>query len=208
MIHATDIFNKWALVGKDEGMEKHHASAVKEMLSYLIKGQLSPFTFIDAGCGNGWAVREMRAHTLCQKALGVDGAEYMIRNAKAIDPEGDYVRADLFNWTPTEKVDYIHSMEVLYYFENPADIIHHMKSNWLKPGGKMIMGVDFYKENETSHSWPTDLNTHMTLLSELEWESIFMNNGFSNIEKFRANVKGNKPGTLVISGVFDNDEQC
>ena len=33
-------------------------------------------------------------------------------------------------------------------------------------------------------------------------------NGFSNIEKFRANVKGSKPGTLVISGVFDNDEQC
>ncbi len=202
MRHATDIFNEWALGGKDEGMEKNHASAVSEMLSCLTQDQSDPFSFIDAGCGNGWAVRKMKNHPLCQKAIGVDGAEDMIRKAGAIDPQGEYIFADLMIWNPEEKVDFIHSMEVLYYFENPAEIIHHMKSNWLKPGGKMIMGVDFYKEHEKSHSWPTDLNTQMTLLSETDWEVIFMDNGFTNVKKFRSNMNGEFPGTLVVSGVL------
>jgi len=204
MRNATDIFNEWALVGKDKGMEKNHEAAVKEMLSYLTRGQEAPFSFIDAGCGNGWAVRKMKDHTLCEKAIGVDGAEDMIRKAITNDAVGNYFCSDLLQWAPEEKVDFIHSMEVLYYFKNPGELIDHMKLNWLKPGGKMIMGVDFYQEHERSHTWPTDLETHMTLLSEKNWISLFNEHGFSHIENFRANVQYDFPGTLVISGVLDS----
>ena len=204
MRNATDIFNEWALVGKDKGMEKNHEAAVKEMLSYLTRGQKAPFSFIDAGCGNGWAVRKMKDHTLCEKAIGVDGAEDMIRKAITNDAVGNYFCSDLLQWAPEEKVDFIHSMEVLYYFKNPGELIDHMKLNWLKPGGKMIMGVDFYQEHERSHTWPTDLETHMTLLSEKNWISLFNEHGFSHIENFRANVQYDFPGTLVISGVLDS----
>ena len=34
---ATDVFHDWALVGKDEGMEKGHAFAVNEMLDFIFK---------------------------------------------------------------------------------------------------------------------------------------------------------------------------
>ena len=57
---ATDIFSEWASIGRDEGMQKNHWNAVKNMFQTLIKEQSKPFSFIDAGCGNGWAVREMK----------------------------------------------------------------------------------------------------------------------------------------------------
>ena len=204
MRNATDIFSEWALGRKDEGMEKNHADAVSEMLAHLMYGVGASFTFIDAGCGNGWAVRKMKDHPLCKKAIGVDGAEAMIRKANAIDAVGNYFCSDLLKWIPEEKVDFVHSMEVLYYFENPGELIEHMKLNWLKPSGKMIMGVDYYQEHERSHTWPTDLGTHMTLLSEKNWISLFNDHGFSHIENFRANVHDDFPGTLVISGVLNS----
>ncbi|MBT3519519.1 MAG: class I SAM-dependent methyltransferase [Candidatus Marinimicrobia bacterium] len=204
MRHATDIFSEWALGGKDEGMEKNHSLSVREMLLHLTKNVKTSFSFIDAGCGNGWVVRKMQKNPLCSMAKGVDGAEDMIRKAKAIDPDGDYICADLLKWIPNEKVDFVHSMEVFYYFENPGELINHIKSNWLKPGGKMVMGIDFYEEHERSHSWPTDLGTHMTLLSEAKWVSLFSQNGFYQIENFRANVHDGFPGTLVVSGVLNS----
>jgi len=198
---ATDIFGEWARNGKDLGMETNHSDAVNEMLSHITKDIETPFSFIDAGCGNGWVVRQMQTHPFCSHATGIDGAEDMIRKANAIDPNGDYIFADLLNWSPDEKVDFIHSMEVLYYFENPGELINHMKSNWLKPGGKMIMGVDFYKEHKRSHSWPNDLNTHMSLLSENDWKILFQTNGFNQVQSFHANANEQFPGTLIVSGV-------
>ena len=204
MRNAIDVFSEWALNGRDEGMEKTHADAVSEMLTHLFYDVDTSFTFIDAGCGNGWVVREVKKHLLCEEAIGVDGAEGMIRKANRIDAVGNYFCSDLLKWIPKEKVDFIHSMEVMYYFENPGELIDHIKLNWLKPGGKMVMGVDFYKEHERSHTWPTDLGTHMTLLSEESWVSLFKEHGFSHIENFRANVQDDLPGTLVISGVLDS----
>ena len=204
MRNAIDVFSEWALNGRDEGMEKTHADAVSEMLTHLFYNVDTTFTFIDAGCGNGWVVREVKKHPLCEEAIGVDGAEGMIRKANRIDAVGNYYCSDLLEWAPEEKVDFIHSMEVMYYFENPGELIDHMKLNWLRPGGKMVMGVDFYKEHERSHTWPTDLGTHMTLLSEESWVSLFKKCGFSHIENFRANVQDDFPGTLAISGVLNS----
>ena len=64
---ATDIFSEWASIGRDEGMQKNHWKAVKNMFQTLIKEQSKPFSFIDAGCGNGWAVREMKKNHLSLK---------------------------------------------------------------------------------------------------------------------------------------------
>ena len=121
MRNATDVLSEWALNGRDEGMEKTHADAVREMLTHLLDDVGTSFTFIDAGCGNGWAVRKMKEHPLCEKAIGVDGALDMIRKANTIDPGGTYFCSDLLKWFPKEKVDFIHSMEVMYYFKNHGE---------------------------------------------------------------------------------------
>ena len=68
---ATEIFSQWVLNGKDEGMEKNHSNAVNVMLDELVGSQTSPFSIIDAGCGNGWVVREIINHPLCLSLIHI-----------------------------------------------------------------------------------------------------------------------------------------
>ena len=78
---ATDVFHDWALVGKDEGMERGHAASVSEMLSFISKQvEVSgkAFSAVDVGCGNGWVVRKLQSHDKCEYAMGIDGALSLI----------------------------------------------------------------------------------------------------------------------------------
>ena len=198
---ATDIFGDWAKTGRDSGMEKNHGPAVDFMLDQLTSGLQKPFTFIDAGCGNGWVIRKIMKHDLCKKAYGVDGAMDMILKARDIDPIGNYFCSDLLDWSPIEKVDFVHSMEVIYYFSDPKELISHFVRSWLRPGGKIIAGIDFYNENKKSHSWPEDLQTRMSLLSITEWHELFEQSGIEKVKVYQTNKKKDFPGTLVISGI-------
>ena len=78
---------------------------------------------IDVGCGNGWVVRKLAAHPDCTSASGVDGAVTMIQKARDIDPGGNYHLAMIPQWIPDSKVDLIHSMEFMYYLEDPFSFI-------------------------------------------------------------------------------------
>ena len=197
---ATEIFSQWVLNGKDEGMEKNHSSAVNVMLDELVGSQTSQFSIIDAGCGNGWVVREIINHPLCSKAIGVDGSKEMIDKARSLDSHGTYFYSDLMDWSPKEKVNFVHSMEVLYYFREPEKLIIHILEHWLMEDGTIIMGMDHYKENLNSHSWPTDLNTYMNLMSIKEWIKLFKDCGVSQIVSFQTNKSQNFPGTLILKG--------
>ena len=200
-ISATDLFNDWALNDKDFGMEKHHLNAVNIMLDILFNSQQSPFSFIDVGCGNGWVVRKVKKNPLCLAATGIDGANEMIRKAKRIDPYGDYIHSEVMKWSPMKKVDFVHSMEVFYYFTKPRKLVSHITKNWLKRNGEMIMGIDYYKENSKSHSWPKDLNTAMNLMDINEWKELFEDCGMKDISHFHVNSNPNFIGTLVVKGV-------
>ena len=195
---ATDIFSEWASIGRDEGMQNNHWKAVKNMFQTLIKEQSKPFSFIDAGCGNGWAVREMLKNPLCLNAVGVDGAIEMIGRAKKTDPNGNYIYKDLMEWEPKALVDIVHSMEVIYYFNDPKKLILHMKDKWLKPNGKLIMGLDFYKENSDCHDWPKQLDTQMTLLSINQWVELLKNCGLKDVISYQTNTNDSFEGTLVL----------
>ena len=197
---ATEIFSQWVLDGKDEGMEKNHSDAVNVMLDEIIGSQTDPFSIIDAGCGNGWVVRKINNHPLCVKAIGVDGSKEMIDKARSLDSDGTYFYSDLMNWFPKEKVNFVHSMEVLYYLREPEKLIIHILENWLLEKGTIIMGMDHYLENFNSHSWPKDLNTFMNLMSIKQWINLFKECGVSQIASFQTNKSQNFPGTLVLKG--------
>jgi SAM-dependent methyltransferase len=197
----TTVFSEWAAIGRDERMAKGHEVAVKNMLDYALKG-LDNYSFIDAGCGNGWVVRLVKAHKGCVAAAGVDGAQMMIEKALSTDPAGAYYHADLSNWAPNRKVDVVHSMEVVYYLSDPKAFIANIYKNWLKENGRLIVGLDFYKENTVSHSWPEDCGVSiMQLLPEATWIGFFKEAGFSNVQSWRVDVKENWAGTLVITAV-------
>ena len=202
MKSAVEVFNDWTINGKDEGMEEAHSSSVTAMLDFALNGQKEPFSFIDAGCGTGWTVRRMLSHPLCQSDVGVDGAGGMIEKAQSNDPDGKYFLADLLQWIPDDPVDIVHSMEVFYYLAEPKSLIRHVVENWLKPGGRLIIGVDFYEENRQSHSWVTDCGISvMTMLSESEWKNGFEESGFGYVQSWRHGTDGDWAGTLIVTGL-------
>ena len=73
-------------------------------------------------------------------------------------------------WKPDKKVNIVHSMEVIYYVEDPKKLINDIFNYWLKPNGRLIIGIDFYFENKISHSWPESCGIKdMKLFSEKDW---------------------------------------
>tara|TARA_B100000287_G_scaffold334884_1_gene320244 strand:+ start:319 stop:945 length:627 start_codon:yes stop_codon:yes gene_type:complete len=197
---ATDIFSEWAMMGKDEGMQKGHFNSVNEMLSIVDLSLKRGFSAIDVGCGNGWVCRRLSNDERCRKVVGIDGSEEMIRKAKSFDSNIDFYHALLPEWKPNEKFDLIHSMEFLYYLKKPLEMLKEFYEYWINPGGIFIAGIDFYLENEDSHGWPERLNVHMTKLSINEWEKGLLDAGFKNIEIHQVASTNDFVGTLVLKG--------
>ena len=199
----TEIFGKWAEEGKDVGMEKGHATSVKDMLNFALQERSNigkNFSFLDLGCGNGWAARKVAENTLCTNAVGLDGAEQMIINAKKIAGQVEYIHADINSYIPNRKFDLIHSMEVLYYLEDPAKKVKSFTNDWLEDQGRLITGIDHYYENLDSHSWEEKVGTPMLMLKEAEWLDIFNESGLSDIKSWRSNQSKDWAGTLVLTG--------
>ena len=127
MKHPTEVFDEWAIIGKDKGMEASHSASVSEILDFAIsqiEKNCAEFKFLDFGCGNGWVIRKVSENKKCEKAIGVDGSKKMIAKAKKLLPRHEYHCADIMTWRPHEKVNIVHSMEVIYYVEDPKKLIN------------------------------------------------------------------------------------
>ena len=132
----------------------------------------------------------------------VEKGETMRTIAKKLDLKNKYICNDLLLWKPKNKVDLVHSMEVFYYLKEPQKLIQHVFSNWLKEGARLIIGLDFYSENISSHSWPEECGISiMSLFSESEWKTFFLEVGFKKISSWHSGVKKNWDGTLIITGI-------
>ena len=204
MRKAVDVFGEWATKGKDEGMEKSHSIHVNEMLDFAlgeINDEGKSFDFLDLGCGNGWVVREIVKNPLCYRAVGLDGAENMISKANSLSDGNEYILDDINSFNSTEKYDVIHSMEVLYYLDNPKEVIKKISNSWLEDNGRLIIGIDHYYENTASHSWQDKVGTRMLMFNEKEWILMFKEAGLQNVQSWRANKSPDWEGTLVITGV-------
>lgn len=198
MRSATEVFSEWAEQGKDVGMEKGHAAAVGEILTAGISElPTADFHAIDAGCGNGWVVRMLSSMEGCKSAIGVDGAKAMIDRANEID-SGTYIHADLQSWKPEKPVEFVHSMEVLYYLEDIPQFLESVKEDWLQTGGILAFGVDHYHENQSCHNWSEKVGTPMAMLRESEWREMVEAAGFTILQMFRAAPGPDWAGTLAI----------
>ena len=198
--HPIEIFSEWVINGKDDGMEKNHLESVKNMLEFVLK-DLKDFTFIDAGCGTGWVVRMVSQIEYCLNASGIDGSSNMIEKAQSLDSINKYDCADLLTWKPNSKKDIVHSMEVLYYFKDPLIVLKNFYNNWLNNDGRLIIGIDFYKENLTCHNWPEKTNVSiMNLLSTAQWIEMFKECGYKKVKSWTVGKSKHWGGTLVITG--------
>mgnify|MGYP000179697611 FL=1 len=200
---ATEIFGEWADQGKDIGMEKGHALAVEDMISFAIQERASlerNFSFLDLGCGNGWVVRKLENDPLCVRSVGIDGAKQMIEKASKGDSRSKYLYENIDTYNSPDKFDLIHSMEVLYYLEDPSLTVKKITDSWLYKEGRLIAGVDLYYENQASHSWEEKVGTKMMMLKEAEWMEIFSSAGLREVESWRSNQSQDWAGTLVLTG--------
>ena len=201
MQHPTKVFDEWAILGKDKGMERSHAASVSEILEYALsrlKTKNNNFTFLDFGCGNGWVADRMSKNDKCTLSVGVDGAKNMILNAKSRQSQALFHLVDLDSFKPDRKFDLVFSMEVMYYLENPSIAIEKIK-NMLNPKGRFIMGIDHYFENDESHDWQEKVGTRMHMFKEKEWIDFFAKSNYKNVFSWRAN-SNDWAGTLSITG--------
>ena len=204
MRQPTDVFGEWAEIGKDRGMEDSHAIAVNEMINFALKERLEigeKFSFLDLGCGNGWVARLTANNALCRESIGIDGAQQMISNAQSRGGKTKYILADINTFNSPEKYDVIHSMEVLYYLENPLDVVKRISDSWLNKNGRLIVGLDHYYENKDSHSWQEEIDTPMLMLKAAEWVQMFKKAGLNEVETWYSNKHTDWNGTLVITGI-------
>ena len=203
MKKAIDIFGEWAEQGKDVGMENTHAMPVKEMIDFALEEREKigkNFSFLDLGCGNGWVVRDVANNILCGQSVGIDGARQMIANAESRGGDTKYILADINSFDSDDQYDVIHSMEVLYYLDDPSETVKKITDSWLSNNGRLIVGVDHYYENSDSHSWQEEVGTRMLMLKESEWIDIFEMAGLNEVKSWRSGKDKDWPGTLVITG--------
>lgn len=196
---AVDVFSQWALIGKDEGMERGHAASVQAMLELAIPKLNAGFSAIDLGCGNGWVTR-MLSELGARHSEGVDGSNEMVNKATSRDANHKYSLGLLPDWSPGRRFDLVHTMEFLYYLDDPAGMISIIHDEWLEENGILVAGVDHYLEHEESLTWPEHVGVHMTTLSIDDWKSAMINAGFEDVEIHQVAEKENFPGTLVMLG--------
>ncbi len=192
-----DFFDKWAKENKDEGMVKNHFQPVREILKSYLPSK-KKFSFVDAGCGNGWLVEYVNQINNCTFCSGVDGSHSMIKKAKLNYPDNIYFESNIESWIPEKTVDFVFSMEVIYYLNNPKKFIENIRNKWLNKNGVFICALDYYFDNKSSHNWSEKYQIkNMTLLSKKEWLQIF-SKFFQNVEISQINMKENWQGTLVF----------
>ena len=115
------FFDDWAKENKDSGMVKNHFQPVSEILKSYLPSK-KKFSFIDAGCGNGWLVEYVNQMNNCTFCSGVDGSNSMIKKARLNYPNNIYFNSNIESWIPEKTVDFVFSMEVIYYLNNPLTL--------------------------------------------------------------------------------------
>ncbi|MDA1196083.1 MAG: class I SAM-dependent methyltransferase [Planctomycetota bacterium] len=166
------IFDDWAERGRAEGMEYGHAFAAR--MGFRALELAAGQRYLDVGCGNGYTVRW--AAPLVAEAIGLDLSPAMVARARAASTDFEQVafHEAAFPVHELEPASFhgVFSMEVLYYLPD-VDAALRAIHDLLVPGGRFACVVDYYRENEASHSWPDDLGCPMTLLSMTGWRGAF-----------------------------------
>ena len=197
-------FDKWALSGRAELMEKEHGKNVSRMLKTIQFDK--PFTFLDVGCGNGWVVRKIATEKNCKKSVGIDKSKKMITQSKKKQEskKEKFIHTDIELWNYKGKFDFIFSMESLYYSDSISKALKKIYK-LLKPGGEFFCGTDFYTENKATAKWADIMKIQMHLHSKKEWKEFFQDAGFEVKTKHIKDLKNKRKwkrefGTLFIIG--------
>lgn len=207
MSDVADVFDDWARRGRGEGMERGHGKTAGRLMDVMPVGEGT--RFLDLGCGNGWACRQAAGKGAIP--TGIDVSEEMLERARMLG-KGTYLNHD-FTDLPFEdgSFDFAWTMEALYYAPDP-DAVLREAHRLLTPGSEIHILMDYYEENEASHSWPDDVGVPMVLRSVKDWRDALTEAGFEDAQSERLTTDDPKAerwkriqGTLHLWARRDGD---
>ncbi|MFB6207616.1 MAG: class I SAM-dependent methyltransferase [Haloglomus sp.] len=170
-------FDRWAVEGRDRGMEERHWHTAKHALARMPveNGE----TVLDLGTGSGYALRALRETKGAGRSYGLDGSPEMVRKARSYteDPNIGYLVGD-FNALPftANSIDHAFSMEAFYYADDPHEALREIH-RVLRPGGTFYCAVNYYEENVHSHEWQEFISVEMTRWSRDQYREAFRDAG-------------------------------
>ncbi len=169
--HAGSVFDEWSGDHRAPGMEKGHWPVVSRAFELVPE---MPGNYLEIGVGNGYSLHHMATNRFRDgHCIGIDLAPGMVRLAGervAHLPNVTVEQGDFMQWKAPAGMAFslIFSMEVFYYFPSIQKGIEKAFS-LLRPGGWLMVMVDFYRENPSSHEWPEQLGVPMQLWSMREY---------------------------------------
>ncbi|HKF41234.1 MAG TPA: class I SAM-dependent methyltransferase [Candidatus Acidoferrum sp.] len=191
-------FNRWAEVGRGEGMERDHLPIV---LPVLEKMRIAPGdNLLDVGCGSGWLSRRLAKVAPEGRVVGMDISDDMIRVARRTSTEHTnilYVNGEVAE-IPWEANFFHHaiSVESAYYWPEPAAGIREI-FRVLGPGGAVWILINYYRDNVHCHQWGPLLAVRTQLLAAAEWMEMMRAAGFMQVTDGRVVDASPSPETYT-----------
>jgi ubiquinone/menaquinone biosynthesis C-methylase UbiE len=179
-------FNRWAVQGRGRGIQKTHWEVTRQLID-LMKVE-DHDNVLDLGCGTGTASRVLAQKASRGLVLGVDLSDRMIAEARRgyRNPHNAlFVVADA-DYLPCAK-SYFHallSIEAMYYWPKPDAALAEVV-RVLRPGGRAVFLVSYYKENSYGHDWAKHIDIPVRLLGAAEYVDVLSKAGFQNINQRR-----------------------
>ncbi len=203
-VKLQEEFNRWAQEGKGEEMEDSHLPIVPPTLELM---NLQPDDrVLDLGCGSGWLVRQLTGILSNGSVTGIDVSDEMIRHAQAATanlPNSQFLRGTAEELpAPANSFTKVISVESAYYRHDPARGLGEIL-RVLVPAGSAWVLVNYYRDNPDCHQWGAHYKTPAHLLSAAEWQGLFANAGFRNLQHRR--IPDLSPTPEVYTGRWFRD---
>jgi SAM-dependent methyltransferase len=102
-------------------------------------------TLLDIGCGGGKNAFHLKKHF---ELTGIDISEAMLANAKALNPECEFLIGDMRTLDLGREFDTVYLNDSIAYMTNEADLLAAFQSagRHLRPGGAMVTLAEVTKE--------------------------------------------------------------
>lgn len=115
----------------------------------------APRRIVDLGCGTGMVTPFLRDRWPTARVVGVDNAPEMLAVARAEQPKGLWIEADITTWLPDQPVDLVYSNAVLHWLDDHASLFPRLVA-LLETGGVLAVQMPHNYE-QPSHSLAIDV---------------------------------------------------
>jgi ubiquinone/menaquinone biosynthesis C-methylase UbiE len=185
-------------------MERHHIPITAPVIG-LMQLQANN-NVLDLSCGAGWATRLLARNVPRGTIVGVDLSEQMIARARESSREFNNIqfRVGSAEQIPAEDnfFDKVLSVEAFYYFPDQGRALNELR-RVLKPGGKIFIVINLYKDNPYSLRWVGELAVPVHARSEKEYLELISRHGFTRAEARR--IPDDSPTPDTYSGKWFKD---